>query len=730
MFVPFSCSLALAAAPEVVALSADRGGETVLPHTSGALAGLPFDTWIDRADPRVVELAKVGVFVDPWGGIKFRPRATTPPTGEVVLPYRTPTGGGSRTLTWKVREVDAPPFAPTLGLAPGSELIVDLRPLDDAGAVSPPTLTVDDPQVTVTCEDWSCRLAAKPKTKGRLKYRVADAGGAWAEGALIVGPRGKAPIAAPPMSTVEADQSLTLKLAQEADTSVVVTRGPIHGQLLLNDRVTLTYRPDPGFAGRDSVEYVVRGPWGTTQRLTAPIEITGTPTARRPDDRPLPAHPVDGRLVFDVAHEAISGYPAVDEVHGSFSTGLTIVGTKVVIDLPLNPEIDQNLTLLRDHVVVGTVKVDTSNLRADDEWCSAAAQFAMKQSDRAYLLCVDTASDRRRATMIHERNLGAETKAPHLAHPEAPIVLAVRTRGGPPELKVTSDDSTRSLGEPRQTWITTSPSGPSRAVHLYVVHRDNPVGVTTVTARVTDDEGTLERAKHIVTRKPTFDWRAEHVLLPSVVADPTLVPPGTRLVTDPSLVAVMDGATFLTTADLISSDFYVVRVGVRGAVGLAEADGEPVLGVLSIPTTFDPSAAFNNFAAGGGVWATFPLAADDWRRGTDTVERRYNLSLGGRLGLDPLRVEDQVPFQELFLEGMATMASFEGAAITLKGKGGVAYASQDFRDQLALDHRTFGWFVIRAGLGMKGGPAIAVQRSAGPVEGIASGWSVVLDLGR
>jgi hypothetical protein len=732
MFVPFSCSLALAAAPEVVALSADRGGETVLTHTSGALAGLPFDTWIDRADPRVVELAKVGVFVDPWGGIKFRPRATTPPTGEVVLPYRTPTGGGSRTLTWKVREVDAPPFAPTLGLAPGSELIVDLRPLDDAGAVSPPTLTVDDPQVTVTCEDWSCRLAAKPKTKGRLKYRVADAGGAWAEGYLVVGARGAPPIAAPPLATTKLDTAVELPLAPAPDTWVVVTRAPVHGQLSLNDHATLKYRPDPGFAGSDSVEYVVRGPWGATQRLIAPIRVDGTPTARRPPDRPLPVQPVDGRWAVDLAEEAIGGYPPPDGVRSDCQTlKVTQEGTKAVVSV--DPTSAGSLELLDGGAPSSKVTLDFSHLRDDVDWCKSTAATVGQSDPETYLLCIDTASDKRRITVIHRSKLGAN-RSTVLARPGAPMVLAVRTRDGVvPELDVKSDDSVK-VPQLLHEWTTLTESGPNHELFVYRVDRDNPAGLTKVTVRVKDDRGAQERTKTIVTGKPWLSWTREHVLFPSVVADPTLVPPGARLVTDASLVVATDAANVLTTADLISSDFYVVRLGVRGSVTVAEGDGEPQLGILSLPTDLAAAEAFQVFSAGAGAWATFPLLADDWRRGSDDAERWYNLSLGGRLGLDPLRTEDQVPYGEGFLEGAATLASFSGdrsLAITAKAKAGLAYASEAFASQLALDdRRVFSWYVARGGIGQSGGPSVAIQLSGGPVERVGSRWSVVVDLGR
>lgn len=326
---------------------------------------------------------------------------------------------------------------------------------------------------------------------------------------------------------------------------------------------------------------------------------------------------------------------------------------------------------------------------------------------------------------------------------DRPIYLLVRSRPDTePELTVKMDDTEKVgtlvwrhtlLRDPTSSDHSDSPE--PRILSLYRFDRDGAVDLAVV--KVKTDRGSRELS--YASRMPLWKWSSEHALFPTVSADALLVPAGVRLVTDAGVEGSATTPDLLTRANLLDSDFYLIRLGLRTAVGVSgsttEGDSEPAPQVFaSLPLGLDRESTFRVFTAGTGAWATFPIVADDLRRGSDGAERSYNLSLGGRLGIEPTREDDQVPFVEGSLEGRAVLTSMhskDDLKLVATGKVAVARASTELQNQLELGHHWFTWAFVGGSMGVGEGPSLGIRLVVDPYDDDQPVMpTVVVELGR
>lgn len=359
-------------------------GALVLAPDNGVLADLGTAVWIDPSDPEVGELAARGVFLDPWGGLIFRPRETTPSAFSAVLKVHSfADETKSRTLAFrKLPPANLPPITPTIGLVASEETVVSLAGLDE-GTVAP-KLYVDDPRVTVTCDQWTCTVKATPakgdETPFFVEYRLRDADHAVGIGRLIVATeRGAPPTVAQPVLTTTGTDGSTIAFGGEEGDWVEVLDAPAHGRLLRKSSTSFTYQPDPVTVGADadSFEFVRHGAWGKSPQGVVPLPAHTEGPKDRDWSVPFHADP-DGSMTLDLRAPGIAGWPVPDgraTVKCPDGCSATVVNHEARITLDAKQLAELAVPTLSLTLTYGGTErrlhLDVSDVQADQGWCSA-----------------------------------------------------------------------------------------------------------------------------------------------------------------------------------------------------------------------------------------------------------------------------------------------------------------------------------------------------------------------
>lgn len=676
-------------------------------------------------------------------------------------------------LLIEVKPVNDPPNAASRELVfnqPNGATITLPPTLDDYAQfdAAPPTFLVTSPpkhgSVTYDAEKSTFNYIAGPDFPGgdHFVYEARDHAGLSASGTITVYARygGSPPTLRDGGLTDQEDAPQLeldlLRLATDPDSkaellNVSITAHPQHGALERDSTRPgiYLYKPEPNYAGEDALRFRVDDGLHLSNEATFSLMLTAVndvPVARLPealisptsrffpvslldyvrDDDGDPLHVEEGSLGPLPAGVVPSGPVA------SNTLNLDLGDPAFVGSIPLSYNVSDGKVTANIKVAL---KIETSPL-SPDEWCEQADHRAegvfasRRHKNEPHLICMDAGNDDPRVAISHGKRVFFRRAYPV----GAPLEVLVRVRAGAkPALTVTSDD-TRLHFEPKVI-----PAGPSHEVWAWRFNPEHPANQIRLDLSVLDKsvEGeeakTDERQRTYVeaVRRELYATDRVHRLFPSFADDVSVVPDEVQVVPGGLLAISTDGEQVQAIADVISGDMLVIRLAYRGIAATVGQPGseEASVGFLQIPSDMDAISTFRTFASGAGLYATLPVWANDWgtRAYGAEVPRRYNFSIGGRLGLQPS--SDPMPFYEGFGIGQLLLTGRNNhgdptLTIAAEGRLGLARTSPTFCAQMlsacqdgADGRRTFGYGMGTLSVGQAGGAKLGFQFYWAPAVG-------------
>ncbi len=234
----------------------------------------------------------------PSGVINYTPPADF--NGTVTFTYRVTDADGDTsvgTVTVMVTPVNDTPVAmnDTLAAAAGVPATATVLANDTGLGDAPVVVTITTMPMHGTVSVNAAGVVTYTAMAGyegpdSFVYTVTDKDGQTAMGtvAVTVTRSGGLPMASPDSATVAEDGvATTMVLGNDSgleDTPIVVTvtSRPAHGTTLPNPDGTITYVPDPDYAGPDSYSYTVTDKDGQSSTATVTVTVTPVNDAPRP----------------------------------------------------------------------------------------------------------------------------------------------------------------------------------------------------------------------------------------------------------------------------------------------------------------------------------------------------------------------------------------------------------------------------------------------------------------